>query len=63
MSAEDMKMKELLDEVVVAISDKKLKMKVNAERERLAFELAHFEAWLEEEAQKFQYQREIEMGY
>jgi hypothetical protein len=63
MSVDDIKMKELLDEVVVAIADKKLKQKVDVERDRLANEISQFEAWIEEEAAKFQYQREIEMGY
>jgi len=63
MSVDDIKMKELLDEVVVTIADKKLKAKVNTERDRLASEIALFEEWIEEEAAKFQYQREVEMGY
>jgi len=63
MSVDDIKMKELLDEVVVTIADKKLKAKVNTERDRLAGEIALFEEWIEEEAAKFQYQREVEMGY
>jgi hypothetical protein len=40
-----------------------LKAKVNTERDRLAGEIALFEEWIEEEAAKFQYQREVEMGY